>query len=75
MHIDVIGDVNELVELGATVLRNPDDDIDWHILADVEGNRVLRGWAPAVKLALQAGWSEGSYNCPSRLRTVPRESS
>lgn len=38
MHIDVIGDVNELVELGATVLRNPDDDIDWHILADVEGN-------------------------------------
>ncbi|HTU76573.1 MAG TPA: VOC family protein [Trebonia sp.] len=27
-----------LVSAGATVLREPDDDIQWHILADPEGN-------------------------------------
>jgi predicted enzyme related to lactoylglutathione lyase len=31
-------DIDELVRRGATVLRRPDDDIGWHVLADPEGN-------------------------------------
>jgi hypothetical protein len=30
--------VTPLIEAGAKVLREPDDDISWHILADPEGN-------------------------------------
>jgi len=38
-HWDVdCDDVEELVGRGATVLRHPDDDIGWHVLADPEGN-------------------------------------
>jgi hypothetical protein len=29
--------VAPLVEAGATVLREPDADISWHVLADPEG--------------------------------------
>ena len=38
MHLDVWGDPARLVALGATVIRKRDDEIDWHILADPEGN-------------------------------------
>jgi hypothetical protein len=39
MHWDVVcDDVPGLVEHGATVLRTPDDDIEWHVMADPEGN-------------------------------------
>jgi hypothetical protein len=38
MHLDVIGDSEALVALGATVVRRQDDDIDWDVLADPEGN-------------------------------------
>jgi hypothetical protein len=31
-------DVPSLVEHGATVLREPDDDVHWHVLADPAGN-------------------------------------
>ena len=38
-HWDVVSqDVDELVRRGATLLRGPDDDIDWHALADPAGN-------------------------------------
>jgi catechol 2,3-dioxygenase-like lactoylglutathione lyase family enzyme len=38
-HWDVTsGDVQALVSRGAQVLREPDDDIRWHVLADPEGN-------------------------------------
>jgi hypothetical protein len=38
-HWDVVSDdVEELVRRGATVLRGPDDVIDWHVLADPAGN-------------------------------------
>jgi hypothetical protein len=38
-HWDVdCDDVDELVRKGASVLRRPDDDIGWHVLADPEGN-------------------------------------
>ena len=38
-HWDVVSeDVEELVRRGATLLRGPDDDIDWHVLADPAGN-------------------------------------
>jgi hypothetical protein len=30
--------VRALLARGATSLRVPDDDIDWHVLADPEGN-------------------------------------
>jgi hypothetical protein len=39
IHWDVtVPEVQPLVEAGATVLREPDEDIDWHVLADPEGN-------------------------------------
>jgi hypothetical protein len=39
IHWDVtVPDVAPLVEAGAAVLREPDGDIDWHVLADPEGN-------------------------------------
>jgi hypothetical protein len=39
IHWDVtVPDVIPLVEAGATVLREPDEEIDWHVLADPEGN-------------------------------------
>jgi hypothetical protein len=39
IHWDVTArDVDGLVAAGATVLREPDNDIDWHVLADPEGN-------------------------------------
>jgi hypothetical protein len=38
-HWDVVSeDVDELVRRGATVLRPPGGDIDWHVLADPAGN-------------------------------------
>jgi hypothetical protein len=38
-HWDVVcDDVDGLVARGATVLRAPDDEIDWTVLADPEGN-------------------------------------
>ena len=38
MHIDVIGSTEELIALGASLVRARDDEIDWDILADPEGN-------------------------------------
>jgi hypothetical protein len=39
VHWDVtVPAVGPLVDAGATRLREPDDDIRWHILADPEGN-------------------------------------
>ncbi|HET9142341.1 VOC family protein [Actinophytocola sp.] len=38
MHLDVFGDRDELVALGATVVRRRDDEIEWDVLADPEGN-------------------------------------
>jgi hypothetical protein len=38
MHIDVFGSPDELVSLGATVVRRRDDEISWDVLADPEGN-------------------------------------
>ncbi len=38
MHIDVFGHTEELIGLGATVLRRRDSEIDWDVLADPEGN-------------------------------------
>jgi hypothetical protein len=38
LHIDVFGSVDELVGLGATVVRRRDDDIEWDVLADPQGN-------------------------------------
>jgi hypothetical protein len=38
-HWDVTcGDVDQLVARGARLLREPDDVIGWHVLADPEGN-------------------------------------
>ncbi len=38
LHWDVRGEVDELLAAGAGLLRVPDDEISWHILADPEGN-------------------------------------
>jgi hypothetical protein len=38
MHIDVFGDVEQLVARGATVVLPRGDDREWVVLADPEGN-------------------------------------
>jgi hypothetical protein len=38
MHLDVVGDTEELLGMGATLVRRKDDEIDWDQLADPEGN-------------------------------------
>ena len=38
LHLDVFGSVDELVGLGATVVRARDPEIEWNVLADPEGN-------------------------------------
>lgn len=38
MHLDVFGDKAELLGLGATLVRARDEEIDWDILADPQGN-------------------------------------
>jgi hypothetical protein len=39
IHWDVtVPGITPLVEAGAVLLREPDDDIGWHVLADPEGN-------------------------------------
>ncbi|MEU7153583.1 VOC family protein [Streptomyces sp. NPDC045470] len=38
MHLDVWGDTDRLLRLGATLVRKRDEDIAWDILADPEGN-------------------------------------
>jgi hypothetical protein len=38
MHHDVYGDVQELLALGATLVRARDEEIQWDVMADPEGN-------------------------------------
>ena len=38
VHWDLWADPDELVERGATLLRAKGGDVDWHVLADPEGN-------------------------------------
>ncbi len=38
VHWDVYGDVEALEAAGARLLRSPDDDIRWTVMADPEGN-------------------------------------
>ena len=39
VHIDLVApSIDPLLSAGATLLRKPDDDIRWHVLADPEGN-------------------------------------
>lgn len=38
MHMDVYGNTDELLALGATLLRQRDEEVDWDVLADPEGN-------------------------------------
>ena len=39
VHLDVTTpDVAALVAAGAVVLREPDDEVRWHVLADPDGN-------------------------------------
>ena len=38
MHIDVYGDTQALLDLGATLVRPIGGDVEWDVLADPEGN-------------------------------------
>ncbi len=38
MHLDVVGDRDELLAAGATVVRLREGDMEWDVLADPEGN-------------------------------------
>jgi Glyoxalase-like domain len=47
IHWDVTApDVEALVEAGARILRRPDGDIGWHVMADPDGNEFC-AFAPA----------------------------
>jgi hypothetical protein len=40
-HCDVVSDdLDGLLDRGATLLRAPDNDVDWHVLADPEGDEL-----------------------------------
>ncbi|KHL10784.1 UNVERIFIED_CONTAM: hypothetical protein LK11_45730 [Mumia flava] len=41
LTVDSQSGVDELVRRGATVLRRPDDEIDWTVMADPEGNEFV----------------------------------
>lgn len=38
IHWDLTAEIEPLVERGASILREPDDEVRWHVLADPEGN-------------------------------------
>jgi hypothetical protein len=38
MHFDVVGNTAALLAAGATMVRFEDDEIEWDVLADPEGN-------------------------------------
>jgi hypothetical protein len=39
IHWDVVApDLDALVDAGARILRRPDEDINWHVMADPDGN-------------------------------------
>lgn len=38
MHLDVYGHTDEILELGATLVRRHRERVDWDVLADPEGN-------------------------------------
>ena len=38
MHVDVLGDTAALLTAGARPVRMRDDEIEWDVLADPEGN-------------------------------------
>jgi hypothetical protein len=38
MHLDVFGNTEQLLKAGARLLRTRDQEIDWDVLADPEGN-------------------------------------
>ena len=38
MHVDLFGDTQAILALGATLVRARGGDIDWDVLADPEGN-------------------------------------
>jgi len=38
MHFDVVGETWPLLSAGATMVRAQDDEIEWDVLADPEGN-------------------------------------
>jgi hypothetical protein len=38
MHFDVVGQTWPLLSAGATMVRKRDDEIEWDVLADPEGN-------------------------------------
>ena len=49
VHWDVVGSTEELLGVGATLLRRHDDEIAWDVLADVEGNEFCV-FAPSAEL-------------------------
>jgi hypothetical protein len=55
MHIDVVGDMAELVSQGATVVLPRGDDRDWDVLADPEGNEFCVFSRPGAGVMAHGG--------------------
>ncbi|HZG03858.1 MAG TPA: VOC family protein [Streptomyces sp.] len=58
VHFDVWGDTEELLALGATMVRRRDREIEWDVLADPEGNEFCV-FTPRRPGPLGPGGSEG----------------
>jgi len=60
IHWDLIGATDALLSLGATLLRRRDEEIDWDVLADPEGNEFCvfdpAGWGEWRRLVQT--WSD-----------------
>jgi hypothetical protein len=55
IHLDfTTSDVQLLLDAGATVLRTPDDEISWHVLADPEGNEFCAFTEPTTSASAGA---------------------
>ncbi len=49
IHLDfTTSDVQLLLDAGATLLRSPDDEISWHVLADPDGNEFCAFTEPTT---------------------------
>ncbi len=55
IHLDVTtSDVQLLLDAGATLLRSPDDEISWHVLADPDGNELCAFTEPTTSASAGA---------------------
>ena len=77
LHWDVHGELDELLDAGARLLRARGEDIDWHVLADPEGNEFCLFAPPDARVRLRSrsgpALHAGSSRCTPEVSGVQRE--